>query len=94
MGNNMKYKYILTLVFTTLMLTLSACGDRLTADQISKMTEEEIKLVTPDQIGEMTPGELEVFKTRQSHFASERTRAEIERAKNKTATQILREHGM
>lgn len=60
---------------------LSACGDRLNADQISKMNEEQIKQVTPNEIGKMTPGELEVFHARQSYLVSEQQRILKENAR-------------
>lgn len=60
---------------------LSACGNRLNADQISKMNEEQIKQVTPNEIGKMTPGELDVFHARQSYFVSEQQRILKENAR-------------
>ena len=69
------------LAITLIVIFISACGNGLTADQISKMSEEQIAQVTPEQIGKMSPGELEVFHDRRSHFVSERTKAQKERAR-------------
>ena len=83
------------LLFLALMsLFLSACGDRLSADEISKMTEEQIKKVTAEQIGNMTPGELDLFKNRRSSFVWERSRAEMRNAMKKSGSERLKEMGM
>lgn len=70
-------KLLLLVLFSVFV---SACNNHLSADEISKMTEEQIKQITPDQIGKMTPGELEIFKERRSHFVSERSRIQREKA--------------
>lgn len=77
---NMKKLTSIAVTFIFLSL-ISACGNNLSADQISKMTEEQLKQITPDQIGKMTPGEIEVFKNRRSQLVSERERALEEKAR-------------
>lgn len=70
------------LIVSVVAFFLSACGEHLSADQISKMDEGQIKQITPDQIGKMTPGEIEVFHQRRSALASARTKAELENARS------------